>query len=233
MRIRAGVVGIIVAVTAILSACQPSNSTPSAIQASGSPVAHRGSPTPTPEPTPPALAVQKVGAVATPSGFTAFAVVENPSGQTATGVNVQITALGPGGQVLTRRSGTIPMIGPGQREAMALLFPVGRTLPSQFSGSVVGVRWSAVPTADGAQVVGASFVQDARTPSVRVHLISHAQGAERVAVTAICWDAAANIRGGGSRTVMVGPEPKGHDVTIDVAISTMPASCDAFGISSS
>src|SRR5207253_4707049 len=168
MRIRAGVVGIIVVGTAMLSACQPSNSSPSAIQASGSPGAHRGSPTPTPEPTPPALAVQQVGAVATPSGFTAFAVVENPSGQTATGVNVQITALGPGGQVLTRRSGTIPLIGPGQREAMALLFPVGRTLPSQVWGSVVGVRRSPVPTTAAARVVGARVVPPGRPPSARV-----------------------------------------------------------------
>ena len=232
MRVRAGAIALVVVVTGILTACQPANST-STVQPTGSPVTHSGTPTPAVTPNqPPALAVQKVGAVATPAGFTAFAVVNNPSGQTAMAVKVEITALGAGGQVLTRRSGAISRIGPGQREAMALVFPVGRTLPSRFSGSVVNVRWSSDSPTEGAQVAGASFVQDARTPSVRVHLVNRGQGADRVAITAVCWDAAGNIRGGGTRTVMVGPEANGHDVTIDVAISTVPASCDAFGISS-
>jgi len=233
MRIRAGVVGLFVALTSIVTACQPANPTSSAVQPTRSPVAQRPTPTPVPTPTPPAaLAVEKVGAVATPSGFTAFAVINNPSGQFALAVNVQIVALGPGGTVLNRRSGTIPRIGPGQREAMALAFPVGRTLPTQFSGSVAGVRWSADAPADVAEVVKTSFLQDARTPSVQVHLVNSGQRAARVAVTAVCWDAAGNIRGGGSRTVLVGPDLRGHDVVIDVAISAVPASCEAYGISS-
>ena len=52
-------------------------------------------------------------------------------------------------------------------------------------------------------------------------------------VTAICWDAAGEIRGGGTSSVMVGPDAQGHDVTIQVAIATVPARCDAYGISTS
>jgi len=80
-------------------------------------------------------------------------------------------------------------------------------------------------------VAGASFIQDARTPAVRVHLVNHGQGADRVLVTAVCWDAAGNIRGGGTGTVTVGPQAQGQDVTIQVALSAVPASCDAFGVS--
>jgi hypothetical protein len=230
MRIRAGVIALVIVVAGILTACQPANST-STVPPTSSPVARRATPTPAPTPTPPlALVVQKVGAVATPSGFTAFAVVDNPSGQTAMAVNVQITALGPGGQVLTRRSGTIPRIAPGEREAMALGFPVGRTLPVQFTGSVIGVRWTPASTSDTARVASSSFVQDARTPSVRVHLVNTGVSAARLAVTAVCWDGTGNIRGGGSRTVMVGPDARGHDVVIEVAISTVPARCDSYGI---
>ena len=231
MRIRAGVVGFCVALAAIVSACQPANMTPSAVQPTKSPVAQRPTPTPVPTPTPaPALAVEKVGAVATPGGFTAFAVVNNSSGQTAMAVSVQIAAIGPGGQVLNRRSGTIARIGPGHSEAMALAFPVGRTLPTQFSGSVASVHWSADALAEGAEVANTSFLQDARTPSVQVHLVNSGQRAARVAVTAVCWDGAGNIRGGGSRTVMVGPDAGGHDVVIEVAISTVPARCDGYGV---
>lgn len=182
---------------------------------------------------PPALAVENVGASASAGGFLAFAVIANPSDETATDVKVDISALGSGGQQLARRTGTISRIGPGGREAVAVAFPVGRTLPAQFSGHIAGVHWSADTAADVAQVTGASFEQDARTPGVRVHLINHGQGADRVLVTAVCWDAAGNIRGGGSRAVMVGPEAAGHDVTVQVALSTVPAHCDAFGVSAS
>jgi hypothetical protein len=177
--------------------------------------------------------VEKVGAASSASGFLAFAVIDNPSGETAMDVKVEITALDRGGQSLGRRTGSIPRIGPGQREAVALAFPVGRTLPAQFTGSVAGVRWSADAAGDVAQVAGASFIQDPRTPAVRVHLLNHGSGPDRIAVTAICWDAAGNIRGGGTRTVMVGPEAQGHDVTVQVALATVPASCDAFGVSTS
>jgi hypothetical protein len=179
----------------------------------------------------PALALEKVGASASASGFLAFAVIANPSGQTALDVKVEIVALSSTGQALARRTGSISRIAPGQREAVALAFPVGRTLPAKFSGSIAAVNWSSDIAADLAEVAGASFVQDARTPEVLVHLVNHGQGAGRVSVTAVCWDAAGNIRGGGTRTLMVGPEAQGHDVTIQVALSTVPASCDAFGVS--
>ena len=214
----------------VLAACQQA---PSAVKPTPTPVATtpRSIPTPTPKPAP-ALAVEKVGASASSGGFMAFAVIANPSDQTALDVKVDISALSSTGQQLARRTGSIRRIGPGKREAVALSFPLGRNLPAQFSGSVAGVRWSADEAADVAQVAGASFVQDARTPEVRVHLINTGQGADRVLVTAVCWDAAGNIRGGGTRTVSVGPEAQGHDVTIQVALSAVPASCDAFGVSS-
>src|SRR2546423_4711241 len=229
MRIRAGVVGLFVVLTAILSACQPANMTPSAVQPTKSPLAQRPTPTPVPTPTPaPALAVEKVGAVATPGGFTAFAVVNNPSGQTAMAVSVQIAAIGPGGQVLNRRSGTIARIGPGHSEAVALAFPVGRTLPTQFSGSVASVQWSADALAEGAEVANTSFLQDARTPSVQVHLVNSGQRAARVAVTAACWDGAGNIRGGGRRTGNGGAHAGGDDVGVEVGISAGAARCGGF-----
>jgi hypothetical protein len=236
MRIGGLVVGLVVAASALLTACQPANSSPSAaVQQSGS-AAKTPRPLATPVPTPtaaPALAVAKVGAVATPSGFTAFAVIDNPSGQTAMDVKIQISAVGPGGQVLTRRSGGIHRIGAGQRDAVAVPFPVGRTLPTQFVASVPSVRWSADDTTDVAQVAAADFLQDARMPGVRVHLVSHAQRAIPVSVTAVCWDSAGNIRGGGTRTVMVGPDAQGHDSTIAVAVSAVPTRCDAYAVTTS
>ena len=234
MRTGLRLFGLGVGTVLTLSACEQASSPPSSsVQPVRSPVTtSRSTPTPPPAPTAaPALAVETVGASASASGFMAFAVITNPSGQTAMDVKVEITALSGGGQALARRTGSIPRIGPGQREAVALSFPVSRTLPARFSGSVASVRWSSDLASDVAQVAGASFVQDARTPAVRVHLVNHGQGADRVAVTAVCWDAAGNIRGGGTRTVMVGPEAQGHGVTIQVALSTVPARCDAFGVS--
>jgi len=224
-----------IAALVVLTACEQATSPPQSVAVKPTPApvsTPHGTPTPTPTPRPaPALAVEKVGASASSSGFMAFAVIANPSDQTALDIKVDISALSSTGQALARRTGSIPRIGPGQREAVALPFPVGRTLPAQFSGSIAGVRWSADEAAEVAQVAGVTFVQDARTPGVRVHLVNHGQGADRVLVTAVCWDAAGNIRGGGTRTVMVGPEAQGHDVTIQVSLSTVPASCDAFGVS--
>jgi hypothetical protein len=188
--------------------------------------------TPAPTPTPaPSLSVQKVGASASASGFLAFAVIANPSGQTALDVKVEITAVNDRGQALSKRTGSISRIAPGHREAVALAFPVGKTLPAQFSGSITSVHWSAEQTADVAEVAGASFVQDARTPSVRVHVVNHGQGATRMVVIAVCWDGAGEIRGGGSLTATVGPDAQGHDLTVAVSIATVPASCDAYGVS--
>ncbi len=222
-----------IAAALLLTACQQGASPQSVVKPTASAVSHaRSSPTPAPTPKPaPALAVEKVGASASAGGFMAFAVIANPSDQTAVDVKVDIRALSSSGQSLGHRTGSIARIAPGQREAVALAFPVGRTLPAQFSGSVAGVRWSEVEAADIAQVAGASFIQDARTPGVRVHLVNHGQGADRVLVTAVCWDAAGNIRGGGTGTVTVGPQAQGQDVTIQVALSAVPASCDAFGVS--
>ena len=234
MQIGAVVVGLVVAASALLTACEPANSPSAGVHQTASPSkSPRAVSTPAP-PAPLALAVEKVGAVATPSGFTAFAVINNPSGQTAMDVKIQMSAVGPGGQVLTRRSGGIRRIGAGQRDAVAVSFPVGRTLPIQFVASIPGVRWIADDTpTDVAQVAAADFLQDAGMPGVRVHLVSHAQRAIPVSVTAVCWDSAGNIRGGGTRTVMVGPEAQGHDSVIAVAVSAVPTRCDAYAVTTS
>jgi hypothetical protein len=230
--VSAGLLGVVALSAALLVACQPAN-TGSAIQPTASPVRlPKSSPSATPTPAAPVLAVDKVGAVATPGGFLAFAVLSNPSTQMASDVKVQISAVAANGRVLTQRTGTLRHMSPNQREAVAVPFPVGASLPAQFTGRVISVQWSADGEPDAAQVAGTRFLQDARTPSVRVHLVNSGPSAARLAVTAVCWDGAGNIRGGGSQTVTVGPNPQGHDVTIQVAISTIPARCDAFGTTS-
>jgi hypothetical protein len=217
----------------VLAACQQATSPPRAsVKPIASPVS-TPKPAPTPEPTPTPvtqLALDNVGAAASPSGFTAFAVISNPTAQTALSVHVEIAELDTHGQVLMRRAGSIPRIGAGQKEAVALNFPMGRSLPNQFSGSIGEVRWISDSAPDIAQVLSAGFVQDARTPSVRVHVVNSGQASARVILIAVCWDAAGNIRGGGTRTAMVGPGDAGHDETIAVWIATVPTRCDGYGI---
>ena len=214
-----------------ISGCQQAGAPPST-RSTATAAALRSTATPVSTPTPaPALTIEKVGAAASPSGFIAFAVVDNPSRESALDVRVEIASVDSAGQALARRSGTIRMVGPGQRSAVALAFPVGRSLPANFTGSISGARWSADASPEIAQVDQASFLQDARTPSVRVRIVNHGHGADRVVLTAVCWDAAGNIRGGGVRTVMVGPQTAGSEVTIQVAIATVPTRCDAFGVS--
>jgi hypothetical protein len=230
LRIRPAPLGLAVALM-LLTACETAPSSVARPSASSS-SKPRSTPTAVSTPTPvPALAIEKVGAAASPSGYLAFAVINNPSGQEAIDVKVEIAAVNGAGQAMTRRSATIPRIGPGQREAAALAFPVGPTLPARFTGKVTSVRWSANTAEEDARVAGARFLQDARTPSVRVHLVNDGQRAVRMGVTAVCWDAAGNIRGGGTDTVAVGPDAKGHDATISVFISTVPTRCEAFGVS--
>ncbi|HXN00266.1 MAG TPA: hypothetical protein VN973_00065 [Candidatus Dormibacteraeota bacterium] len=214
-----------------LSACQQAAS-PTTVLPTTLPVS-TPSPATTPVPTPPpapALALDQVGAAASPSGFSAFAVVSNPTAQTALEVTVEIAELDGRGQVVMRRGGTIPRIAAGQREAVAVAFPVGRILPAQFSGRIGDVRWISETSPEIAQVTGASFSQDARTPTVRIHVVNNGQGAARMILIAVCWDAAGNIRGGGSRTITVGPGAEGLDVTVAVWIATVPTRCDGYGI---
>src|SRR5207302_5986250 len=113
---------VIVFAAVLLTACQQA---PSAVQPSRTPVATMPRSTPTPSPTPkppPVLAVEKVGASASSGGFMAFAVIANPSDQTALDVKVDISALSSTGQQLARRTGSIARIEPGKREAVALAF---------------------------------------------------------------------------------------------------------------
>jgi hypothetical protein len=231
MRRSVGLVGAGIWLTALLSGCQPSPSS-ATVQSTKAPVRTPPTPTPSPAATPkPVLALDKVGAAASPSGYLAFAVVSNPSGETAVEIKVRIDARDATGKVLMQRTGSISRIGAGAREAVEVAFPVGRSLPGGFSGSITQVHWVTGSSPEVAEVASASFVQDARTPSVRVHVVNHRQRAAQIALVAVCWDAAGNIRGGGTRTLMVGPEAQGHDVTIDVALSTVPVGCDAFGVS--
>ena len=215
----------------VLAACQQAASPPAASARPTRVAVSTPSPTPVPTPTPaPALALDKVGAAASPNGFTAFAVISNPTPQTAIDVNVEIAELDASGQVVMRRGASIPRIGAGTREAVAAAFPMGRTLPAQFSGSLGAVRWTSDSSADTAEVASASFVQDARTPSVQIHVVNHGQGPARVILIAVCWDGVGNIRGGGSRTSVVAPGGGGHDVMVAVWITTVPARCDGYGI---
>jgi hypothetical protein len=191
------------------------------------------SPTPTPVPTAvpaSALALDQVGAAASPSGYTAFAVISNPTPQTALEVKVEIAELDGHGQVVMRRGGSISRIGAGQREAVAIAFPVGRALPAQFSGRIGDVRWVSDSTPDMAQVASASFVQDARTPTVRIHVVNNGTAPASVILVAVCWDGDGAIRGGGTRTATVGPGAEGHDVPVAVWIATVPTRCDGYGI---
>jgi len=214
-----------------LSACQqagsPATVSPTRLVVS-TPV-----PTATPVATAPAapvLALDQVGAAASPSGFIAFAVINNPTEQTALEVKVEITELDRRGQVVTQRGGSIARIGAGQREAVAVAFPVGRALPAQFTGRIGDVRWIAANSPDIAQVASASFVQDARTPTVRVHLVNTGPSAARVILVVVCFDGDGSIRGGGTRTATVTPGADGHDVTVAVWIATVPTHCDGYGI---
>ena len=214
-----------------LSGCQQAAS-PATVQ-STRPSVSIPIPTATPIPTAspePVLALDQVGAAASPSGFTAFAVVNNPTEQTALEVNVEITELDGRGQVVTRRGGSIARIGAGEREAVAVAFPVGRALPAQFTGRIGDVRWIAASSPDIAQVASASFVQDARTPTVRVHVVNNGPSAARLILVAVCFDGDGNIRGGGTRTATVSPGADGHDVTVAVWIATVPTHCDGYGI---
>lgn len=232
MRLRVGLMAA-VAGTLLLAACQQApTSTAASSRPAHSSAPARSSPTPSASPTStPALALDHVGATASPSGFLALAVISNPSGMTALNVTVEISALDASGGAMTRRSGTIQRIAPESRGAIALPFPVGRTLPSRFDATIKSVQWIADGQPDAAQVTAASFQQDARTPTVVAHVVTQGPSADRVLLTAVCWDGAGAIRGGGSRTVTVPPGVQGHDEAIEVAISTLPARCDVFDVS--
>ena len=235
MRVGARVVATGVSAL-LLTACQqavsPAAPTRNPERAAASAAASVVQPPPSPSAVP-TLVVERVGASASPRGFSAFAVVSNPSDLRATEVAVDITAVDSNGATLARRTGRIAHITPGQREAVSVGFPVGRTLPSAFKGAVASVKWDSDASAELLEVAAATFVQDARTPSVRVHLIDHAPGAIRAALTAVCWDGAGNIRGGGTGTLAVAPGNQGTDFTLAVSIATVPVRCDAFGLTAS
>ena len=189
-----------------------------------------GSPSAAPIPTPVPTLTTRVGAVASPSGFLALAVIDNGSLEDAINVRIQISALDASGRLLMRRQGSIARVGSQRQAAIALTFPVPAVLPSRFVGAVTAVDWRA-PTADDAvQVSSSTLVENAQTPSVLLHLIKSGHAAARVTLTAICWDAAGNIRGGGSRALTIGPDSNTRDVSVSVSISAVPSRCDAYSV---
>ena len=143
---------------------------------------------------------------------------------------MEISSLDGRGVTLFKRSGRIPAISPGAREALELPFPLGRSLPANFIGSITGVTWLGEPQPQSVEVTAASFLEDARTPAVRVHLLDHAGNAIQVSITVVCWDGAGNIRGGGTRALRLDPAPQGTDASVSVAVSTIPLRCDGYAV---
>jgi hypothetical protein len=79
-------------------------------------------------------------------------------------------------------------------------------------------------------VVDATFVQDPRTPTVRVRLANHATVTEKVSVTAICLDAAGAVRGGGTSIVNVAASASGQDAFVPVSIPVVPSTCQGYAL---
>ncbi|MDQ6885035.1 MAG: hypothetical protein M3077_12520 [Candidatus Dormibacteraeota bacterium] len=187
--------------------------------------------TPSPSPEAKALVVEHVGASASPTGFFAFALLSNPSTQAAADVKIDITSVDSSGRVLARGSGTIRQIDPGHKQALAVRIAMTRILPTAFRGTVSGNRWlEAGNAADPTEVMSAVFVQDPRTPSVRVRIANHASQPERAAITAICFDDSGQLRGGGTTSAHLPASAGGQDAWVAVSIPVVPASCEAYAL---
>ena len=200
------------------------------IAAAHSPVA--GTVTPTVPPgQAPALLVEKTGAAAAPGGFMAFALVANPSKQTAADVVIEIRALGTSGSTISRATGHINRIEPALKQALAVRIPPGRQLPATFDARVMNVRWLTDENASQpVEVVSTDFVQDPLIPSARVRLLNHASSQERATVTVVCLDASGDIRGGGTMSITVGASTRVQDVSVSLSVPVQPAHCDAYSL---
>ena len=173
--------------------------------------------------------VEKTGAALGAAGFMAFALVDNPSSQTATAVAVAVQAKDAGGRLLGRSTGRIGRIDPGHKQAIGLRVAVpSRATPAKFDAAVTEVTWLDSGAAQLVEVVGAAFAQDPKLPSVTVRLVNHAASAERATVTAVCFDDVGDIRGGGVRTVAIGAAAAGVDFQIAVTLPVTPSRCEAF-----
>lgn len=221
----------------LVSACEAPARSSTAPSASLSPTIARSvaSPTATARPSPAAalLVVEKTGAALGPAGFMVFALVDNPSSQTASAVAVAVQAKDASGRLLGKNSGRIARIGAGQKQAIGLRVAVpSRAIPATFEAAVTGVTWLESGAAELVEVVDAAFAQDPKLPSVMVRLVNHAASPERATVTAVCFDDAGDIRGGGVRTVAIGAAAAGVDVQIAVTLPVTPATCEAFDTTS-
>ncbi len=222
-----------VLLTLVLSGCQAparSSTAPSAsISAAGSRSATSPVTTASPSPAAGSLVVEKTGAALGPAGFMVFALVDNPSAQTASAVAVTVQAKDASGRLLGKNSGQIAQIRPGHQQAIGLRVTVpARAVPATFDATVTGATWGESAVGEVVEVVEAAFAQDPKLPAVRVRLVNHAGTAERASVTAVCFDDAGQIRGGGAQTVSMGASPAGVDVQIAVTLPVTPASCEAF-----
>lgn len=177
------------------------------------------------------LTVDKVGASVSPSGFIAFALVSNPSSRAAADVAVQISAVTASGSELTHASGTIVRIDPSTTQAVAVRLPDTPPTPSAFKASITGNQWlDAGSPAEPIQVVNAAFVQDPRTPTVRVRVANHATAVTKASIVAVCLDEAGAVRGGGSAVVSVAASASGQDAFVPVSIPVVPASCQGYAL---
>ena len=230
MRLWARVVALVL-FGAAFAACtgtsqvQPKVSTtptPSAV-----PVAVSAAPSSSPADLP--LTVDRVGASASPNGFLAFALVSNPSSRAAAEVAVRISVVSASGAELEHASATIARIDPSQTQAVGVWIPATLPNPAAFKASITGNRWLDPGTeAEPVQVVEVAFVQDPRTPTVRVRVANHAGVEEKVAITAVCLDAAGTLRGGGTSAATVPALSAGQDVWVPLSIPVVPTSCQGY-----
>lgn len=189
------------------------------------------SPTPTLSSADLPLTVDKVGASASPSGFVAFALVSNPSSRVASDVTVQISALTASGAQLAHASGTITRIDPSTTQAVSVHLPATPPMPTAFKASITANKWlDPGSAAEPIQVVDATFIQDPRTPTVRVRVANHTTAVAKATVTAVCLDAAGEVRGGGSSVVSVAASASSQDAFIPVSIPVVPTSCQGYAL---
>jgi hypothetical protein len=207
------------------------------------------SPAPTRTPTPTAVPVQitptptlsgadlpltvgGVGASVSPSGgFVAFALISNPSSRVASEVTIEIAAVTASGAQLAHASGTIARIDPSTTQAVSVRLPDTPPTPSAFKASLTGNQWlDAGSPPEPIQVVNAAFVQDPRTPTVRVRVANHAAAVTKANIIAVCLDEAGAVRGGGSAVVSVAASASGQDTFVPVSIPVVPASCQGYAL---
>lgn len=182
---------------------------------------------PTPE-KPLELVVERTGASIGPSGFTAIALVSNPTAETAVDVRIEIDARSSAGVVLARGRGKLPRIGPMSKQAIAVRVPQGNGLPASFQTAITAVSWLAsISPAPDVSVESATFVPEPLVPQVHVAVANHTGHGVPAVVTSVCYDAAGSIRGGGSQATTIPADPS-VQVVVYVDIPVTPALCEGY-----